>query len=219
MPYKPSDFFLGVVELYGVLLPGAALAFLFSADASSIFNGRILPRLNGPAEVGVAFVVASYILGQGLDAIGSLVLDWFTDWSYKDRKLKASPKLVAEAEKIRRGMLGDNQDMVSGFRWARTCVALLSPEGTRAVERLEAEAKFFRSLTVLLVIAAIKFAVSGAVVLAVAGLAFGGLALARTAVERWQRNKTTYEFFIATAALRTAETAPAERPRERPVAG
>jgi hypothetical protein len=202
MSYKPSDFYVGVVELFGVFLPGAALAFLFSADASALLNGRILPKLSGGFEVAVAFLVVSYILGEGMDAVGSIVLDWFTDWAYKDRKAKTSPKLMAEATKAREAMLGQNQDMVSGFRWSRTIVALMSPEGTRAIERLEAEAKFFRSLTLLFAIAAIKFFLSGAVAFGLGAIVFSGFALARTAVERWQRNKTAYELFIAQAAVR-----------------
>ncbi len=201
MPRKPGDFFLGVVELFGILLPGAILAFLLAGPAASMFDGRVLPGLTGDVQRGAAFLVAAYVLGQGLDALGSLVLDPLTNRLYREGRVREHRRLFARARAVRDGELGSHASMeVSAFRWARTQVALRSPDGARAVERLEAEAKFFRSLTLVLAVAAVRFAFAGVLPLAIGLALFAGLSATRTAIERWQRDKTALEFYVASAS-------------------
>src|SRR6266851_6078311 len=197
MSYKPSDFFLGVIDLFGILIPGAVACLLFLDVAQhDIFNDHLLPQLRGDVPAAAAFLVAAYLLGLVADALGSVSLDWLTDRLYRNRKEAAHGLLIGRAKTIRVAELGSDEGMTSGFRWARVSVYATSPEGTRAVERLEASAKLFRSLTVVLVAACVKFAVAGFVVAALVSLAVAALTLSRTAVQRWQRDKAAFEYYM-----------------------
>jgi hypothetical protein len=197
MNYKPSDLYLGVVDLFGILLPGALACLLFLDIAQRwIFNDSLLPKLHGDVQLVAAFVIGAYLLGLITDAIGSVGLDWLTDRLYRRKKEKAHDSLVARARSIRTAELGGDVQLTSEFRWARASVYARSPEGARAIERLEANAKLFRSVTVVLVVACVKFSVQGLFVAALLSLGVAVLTLSRTAVQRWQRDKTTFEYYV-----------------------
>jgi hypothetical protein len=197
LSYKPSDLYLGVVDLFGILLPGALAALLFlDVGQRYIFNDELVPRLHGDFETIAAFVVGSYLLGLFADAIGSLGLDWLTDRTYRTRKLKAHAALMSQVAWLRKQELGRDTQLTSDFRWARASVYTRTLEGTRAIERLEASAKLFRSVTVVLVAATVKLALEGHPLAALVSLSLGALVLSRTAVQRWQRDKSTFEYYL-----------------------
>lgn len=45
MSYKPTDFFIGVMEFFTIIMPGALLAFLLLDYGKSVF-GMLLPTLS-----------------------------------------------------------------------------------------------------------------------------------------------------------------------------
>src|SRR5947209_2252315 len=68
MEQKPGDLLLGVIEFFGILIPGAALVFLHGNLLLSPL-GLSMTSLQTPADWIPAFIV-SYILGHFLFALG-----------------------------------------------------------------------------------------------------------------------------------------------------
>lgn len=85
---KPSDFFVGVIDLFAVLLPGAAL--LLVVVVGMALPSEAAPRSLWPTltdDPGVKWMVlflASYLLGHVLAAVGGWILDPVYDRYYRD---------------------------------------------------------------------------------------------------------------------------------------
>lgn len=63
MAYKPGDFFIGVIDFFGILVPGAVLLYLQGKSLVQLV-GLKLP--DDQAAQWVAFAVGSYVLGNFL---------------------------------------------------------------------------------------------------------------------------------------------------------
>jgi polyferredoxin len=62
--YKPADFFVGIIDLFGVLIPGAIFTYLHGNYLLCLV-GTQLPSGNGMPHIG-GFVVVSLLLGHFL---------------------------------------------------------------------------------------------------------------------------------------------------------
>jgi hypothetical protein len=163
---KPRDFFVGVVDLFAVFLPGAALALFLQRTLSE--NELLKQLLNGLPE-GAAkwaiFLVASYILGHFIFAVGSFFLDDLYDVSYKKwfGERKGVPALKTEVIKYllswtRNGVNEQNKPLPAlpkeliddeVFDLATSFVRVQSGAAAVEIDRVEADSKFFRSLIIL----------------------------------------------------------------------
>lgn len=152
---KPSEFFIGVLDLFAILLPGSVAAALLKkmAEAGNVESPVSLP----PGEVAAwaTFLLVAYALGHLIFQLGSLLENEYeklrTPWDPRDRN---SPYKAAEA--LRDARLNDpEQDAINTFQWARSTLLIQCPAAAQDVHRLEADAKFFRSLFVVGVFAAI----------------------------------------------------------------
>jgi hypothetical protein len=168
---KPSDFFVGVVDFFSILLPGALLTFLTEmllAERTSQHPmlGKALKELRAERAVGwVAFAIASYILGHFVFIVGSFLLDKIYDNSYRlwfgstvrtlnavtkeilrrRYDVPAAPveKLSDQTKKIGQIIRDDTLGLAEAF------VRSQNPAGAVEIDRCEADSKFFRSLTAL----------------------------------------------------------------------
>lgn len=71
---KPGDAFLGVIDFFSTLVPGAVAAFLLlNQDLLSLPSGW--PLKWASTEGWAVFVVSAYLLGHGIAAASSLLLD------------------------------------------------------------------------------------------------------------------------------------------------
>jgi len=87
MAEKPADFFLGVFEIFAILLPGGiVLLLLLNSDSEKSF-GELIPE--SEAALGIVLFIGSYILGHFLAAIGSILLDPLYDRYYKTSRQAA----------------------------------------------------------------------------------------------------------------------------------
>jgi hypothetical protein len=68
MAYKPGDFYIGVIDFFGTLVPGAILLFLYRER----LPGAMALGLKGDQTVMVwaSFFVGYYVLGHFLLGIG-----------------------------------------------------------------------------------------------------------------------------------------------------
>jgi len=83
---KPGDFFVGVTDLFSVLLPGAVVSFV-AMKAEQSFNppSDLFGLLKLTEASGyTAFLVCSFLLGHLVDMLGASTLDRIYDLLYAD---------------------------------------------------------------------------------------------------------------------------------------
>jgi hypothetical protein len=76
MNFEPQNFFIGVIDFFSILLPGALLAYL-NKDWATKQLGQPNFKLDS-TEAWVLLLVASYLLGHFLFLIGS----WLDEYVY-----------------------------------------------------------------------------------------------------------------------------------------
>jgi hypothetical protein len=162
---KPGDLFIGVIEFFAVLVPGVIAAFFIVKALGATFKADIL-FVSG-------LLTAGWVLGHVLDGIGS----WLDPLLY-DRLFK--PSDLVEGSDHKSGMsrylhkndplyrlanemtdvpeesyLPSPETRVPGgmYQWARAWLNSHSAEATARLDRLEADSKLFRSLSVLFLMA------------------------------------------------------------------
>ncbi|HEY2169518.1 MAG TPA: NUDIX domain-containing protein [Candidatus Angelobacter sp.] len=175
MGFEPQKFFIGVIDFFSVLLPGAVLTFFVKAPL-----WRLLEYKSGADELAI-FLIVSYLLGHFIFLIGSAALD---DHVYDRVKAatfaeqvayvaggkrlspfwarllaravikKNVPQPVRQAIKIKEYYLSplNASASINAFQWAKAQLTLDHPEALASVQRFEADSKFFRSLFVVLCI-------------------------------------------------------------------
>jgi hypothetical protein len=105
---KPGDFFVGVTDLFSVLMPGAVVSFIAVQAEQSLHPPADLFGLLRLKDASgyTAFLVCSFLLGHLVDMVGASVLDRVYDLLYADFKrsgagfrvgIKQTPKRLADA--------------------------------------------------------------------------------------------------------------------------
>ena len=185
MDKKPGDFFIGIVNFFAILLPGALLAFC-SIDLVRDYHAihplvseKTLAIINGEAQKWVAFIIASYLLGQFISLLGSfldkvygVVLNFFlrktkgksdSNSKFWNRKWHENELLYLAATGIKEShaninvghlyvLSAEKLKTVNTFQWAKANTQLRFPEAVSEIHRLEADQKFFRGVVVILII-------------------------------------------------------------------
>jgi 8-oxo-dGTP pyrophosphatase MutT (NUDIX family) len=178
MTFDPQKFFIGLMDFFSILLPGALLTFILMSDAGSVVLGGRASELVGAAGW-ASFLFMSYLLGHLVFLLGSW-LDEFYDWARRytlstqiallarrDRLLpwlaRALIWLVFKGERnlaVNRAVRIKQQaleplgaeDSINTFQWCKALLNVESPQSLAVVQRLEADSKFFRSFSVVLVL-------------------------------------------------------------------
>lgn len=75
MNAEPQKFFVGLIDLFSIWLPGAILAFVLREDARAFGQELRLSFQWGSLEGWAAFLLASYLLGHFIFAVGAIVFD------------------------------------------------------------------------------------------------------------------------------------------------
>jgi 8-oxo-dGTP pyrophosphatase MutT (NUDIX family) len=179
MSFEPEKFFVGIIDFFSILLPGAVLTYLF--------KNAVGPQLLGPefghlqsTEGWVLFLFSSYVLGHFLFFVGS----WLDDLAYDPlRKMTdkeqitrllagrgLSPRILrrvawlcfkkdADAaldqvvliKKKYLNRIGASR-AVNAFQWCKATLTGEHREALATVNRFEADSKFFRSFVPVLLV-------------------------------------------------------------------
>ena len=159
MAVKPSDFFVGVIDFFAVILPGAIIVAIGYPHIPSFLLGEhgIVRAIEGDTVQWIVFAVSAYLAGHFLFLIGS-VLD---STLYDPMRLVSVPldgdKAFRSAKAVRDEMLDGADAGVNPFQWARAVLRLRAPAALVEIERFEADSKFFRSLCVALFVLLLVF--------------------------------------------------------------
>jgi hypothetical protein len=91
---KPTDFFVGVSDMFAIFLPGACITYisLKLSERSGIHPAEFL-RFRTKNEGYVGFVAIAYLVGHMLDMVGAVFLDRWYDFTYAHRKRSPSLSL------------------------------------------------------------------------------------------------------------------------------
>ena len=178
MNLDPQKLFIGLMDFFSILLPGALLTYLLMGEVGPLVLGDRYAKLDG-AQAWAAFLFASYLFGHLVFLLGSW-LDELYDWarrytlnmqiailacrgrllSWPARVLiwlvfKGERNLAVDrAGKIKQQALRDLQakDAINTFQWSKAWLNAESPASLAVVQRFEADSKFFRCFTVVLLL-------------------------------------------------------------------
>jgi NUDIX domain len=241
MNFDPQKLFIGLIDFFSIIMPGALLAFFLKDGAAQWFSvGDSYPLSS--AEAVTVFLFASYLLGHLVFLFGALLDDWLYDplrscvSAGQIRKLAKGENLLPAwmrrfaASGILFGKNGDAavfqavrlkarelqpfsaDGAINAFQWSKAVLARDHREGLSEVNRLEASSKFFRSFAVVLVFLAAISAVRHSYLNAVLCLIAVAPALWRYADQRFKATQQAYWFLLARQAAK-GELLPA-KPRE-----
>ncbi len=193
---KPGDFYVGIMDFLGILLPGSILLAYVLLSYPCIL---CLTDITIPIIVKwIAFFITAYVLGHFLFAVAGFILDPVYDHVYaKARRIRkaylsdsgfiffkpfiqryfyvsksiCNPKkyekcfvdvLCDTAKEYKKTDLDDEvpKDMYdprdtlqsSVYSWSESIVRMKSPSAIAEVEKLQAQSKFFRSLSMLILL-------------------------------------------------------------------
>lgn len=197
MSYKPADFFIGVMELFAILMPGALLTFLWLDYGNKLLQ-NLLPSPPGQAILWIAFFVSSYVLGHLLHHVGGLLDKWIYDKFYVNRwkRRKGEERLLTKTREMMKQTLQDDACMTSAFSWAASFVRAHNEYAANELERGGADSKFFRSLALVSAVAAIRFFIESSPETGLVALVLLIFSLWRFCDRRWNNTQLTYEYFI-----------------------
>lgn len=175
MNFEPQKFFIGVIDFFSIIMPGALLTYLLMDAIGETFLGGRFKQIQGTEAVAV-FLFVSYLLGHLIFLLGSW-LDEFYDWARRytlnkqimhlahRNKLMPVPFrmliwlvfkgerdiAVDRAGKIRQQALMPlkAKDAINTFQWSKAWLNDGSPASLAVVQRFEADSKFFRCLAVV----------------------------------------------------------------------
>lgn len=173
MNFEPQKFFIGLMDFFSILLPGALLANLQMGEVGPVVLGDRYSKLAG-TEAWAAFLFASYLFGHLVFLLGSW-RDEFYDWARRytlnaqiamlarwDRILpwlaRALIWLVFKAERTSpwAGLARSSntpsapcraRDAINKFQWCKALLTVESPANLAVVQRFEADSKFIRCFT------------------------------------------------------------------------
>ena len=213
---KPSDFFVGVVDFFAILLPGGALVYLLRPFLINNVPNDWLPTTS--TQSWILFLVLAYIVGHLLHALGSFLLDDFVYQKFYLPRCKPSharaAKLVGDAlrndEDAGKTLLARvrlntkaNSTGTSYYDWCLSDIRVARPAGAAEVDRLQADSKFFRSMVfVFLAAALVSFGATlftfrpALAVFSIGMLALTIFAIWRFCELRWTATKRVYEQYL-----------------------
>ena len=242
MSFEPQKFFIGLIDFFSVIMPGAVLVYLGQPLFFALL-GIADPAPSDGSERWVLFLFESYLLGHVVYLIGSVLDDLIyapirtaTEWSQITdrlasgrplspawlRRLVAWPwmygrhpdRAVMQVERLRARALGaiaaDNT--LNAFQWSKARLQVDLKEGLLAVQRFEADSKFFRSFVVVLVVLAVLFALNRSFAYALISLVAVIPALWRYADQRFKSTQQAYWFVIVLESARKDAPKPPPRP-------
>jgi len=179
MSLEPQKFFIGLMEFFSILLPGALLTYLLMGEVGPVVLGSDQYKKLTGAEGWAAFLIASYLFGHLVFLLGSWLdelYDWFRRYTLNTqivllaRRGRLLPWLaraliwlvfkrernlaVDRAARIKRQALDPlgAADAINVFQWCKLVLASDSPESVAVVQRFEADSKFFRCLVIVLLV-------------------------------------------------------------------
>lgn len=157
---KPGDFYVGLLDFFAILLPGAIATSLLAPRLGGTI-GKLVAMPAGEAALWVAFLVCAYFLGHLIFLAGSY-LDFVYNLLRERFRPYGNESAYQCATRVRDSMIdASERRALNTFQWSRSVLVARCPACAEDVHRLEADSKFFRSLLVVLALASCIFFAEG----------------------------------------------------------
>lgn len=224
MNFDPKNLFIGLMDLFTILMPGALFVFAVQAWAGPLFLGDAYSALSGSWSV-AAFLFASYLFGHFVFLLSTHLDDAYdairntTHWCRMSKAASGgSPKAHVNARELRELLLpqtGIDKEVkvvarikelyldrakaagsINAFQWSKLKLQK-DPEAFAVVQRFEADSKFFRSFSVVLAVLAPIWMARGKWELGLACLLLMGMALWRYVEQRLKSTQQAYRSIIS----------------------
>jgi hypothetical protein len=213
---KPADFMLGLLDFFGVLLPGAVAAALVKVYLPPEMQRHLTLESGERTDVlpWIVFLLSAYTLGHFVFLLGSHLDPLYDRW--RKRAKPAAHDVGYNAaknlrEKLTPALVGGG---LSLFKWARAFIEIHSPGSKLEIDRLEASSKFFRGLVVVSVPWMIHLMVARPDPhLAVGDGLACGLSFWRFCDQRWKMTELTYATAVIAYETKIKST-DASRPKK-----
>ena len=178
MDWDPQKFFVGLMDFFSILLPGALLTFVFMDDVGPVVLGGRYTQL-ADLTAWAVFLGSSYLFGHLVFLLGSW-LDELYDWarSYtldaQIRRLAKRGRILAWPARMlvwlvyrnERGLAVERAARlkelalepvgagraINAFQWCKMRLSIDQPSILANVQRFEADSKFFRCFVIVLVL-------------------------------------------------------------------
>jgi hypothetical protein len=209
---KPSDFLLGILDFFAVLMPGAVVTWLAASYLPAAFGVYLdVTGTNGDGGRALAWVVilfTSYVLGHFVFMVGSILDRQYDRW--RDRKHPKKKDHTYQAANQLYESLSPNLSVghFTTLKWAKAYVQIHSPAARLEIDRFDANSKFFRSFVVVSVLLALRYGIgahefglaAGAVILAV-------LSFRRYCDQRWKASELSYASAVMLHGMKASAAA------------
>jgi len=84
---KPTDFFVGITDLFSIILPGALMTYIWIVAEQHSGSGILGPvKATHTNTEYLSFLAVSYLVGHGMDMVGAVILDDLYDLTFADWK-------------------------------------------------------------------------------------------------------------------------------------
>jgi len=153
---KPGDFYVSIIDLFAIMLPGTIATALFLAAVDNNIPSNVISLPDSSAGRWLAFLVASYLIGQLIFLLGSFLDGRFESirkWRLEQGAISAidNDQLYFAVQILKNKTFEDELTPapLNNFQWAKSVLVQEDPNAIAEVNRLEADSKFFRSLSVV----------------------------------------------------------------------
>lgn len=185
MGFEPQKFFIGLVDLFSIFLPGAFVLYFYQQlPYNPIFDASHIPEV----DYWIRFIFFSYLIGHLLFLVSTLLDELLYDplrsctyWEQVKRLARGSnlrPGIYRRMADSRLLLFGKHADealkqvvrvkdfalkkefsplSINAFQWSKAVLSKELPEGLISAQRFEADSKFFRSFSVALLALSIYF--------------------------------------------------------------
>lgn len=204
MKFSPSNFYISLVDLFAILLPGAIASLVIYHFYQTIIEDFLNIGDDNKAFLsGFAFLFSSYLFGHIISQISAYLDEWVYD-RFKDMVFK-DHKCVEKVIKIRENLYGNEIDpvYVNTYKWSVFKLQREYPEAAAEIERYMADSKFFRSLFVIMLVLGLIFFQMCEVNknIALASFCLAIFSMIRYFKKRRKSTETAYQYIIFTEEL------------------
>jgi hypothetical protein len=204
---KPADFMLGLLDFFGVLLPGMVATWLAWLHLPANLQDSIGAQSgeNASAARWAIFLFSSYALGHFVFAAGSKLDAAYDQWRKRARKNDVAYRATQELRKQLTPELAASD--FSTLKWARIYVGIHNAVARLEIDRYEATSKFFRSMVVVAAAVGMEFLLASPNTgMVVASVGTCALSFERFCDQRWKMTELTYAAAVISKATSTTHS-------------
>ncbi|KAA3637482.1 MAG: hypothetical protein DWQ02_06695 [Bacteroidetes bacterium] len=196
MNFKPNNFYIGIIDLFAIILPGAIATLVIYPFWQKEIDLFLESSGNKDFYSAFRLILSSYLLVHIISQISSY-LDRSVYDRLKNNRFKNDSRLNAVKE-IRKASYNHNlkNSLLNTFSWANFKLIKELPLAAEEIERYTADSKFFRGLFVILFLLIFVFAQKGNWGMSVVCFLLAAFSMVRYFRKRRKATETAYKYVI-----------------------